>query len=662
MGRRVGATLIGFAVTLALLLGNLPPSGAEDLPIDSVASQDDSAPLPDDTVTLPEDTVTLPDDTVTLPDNTVTLPDGSVTLPEDTVTSQDDTVTLPVGSVSLPSIVDGYIPMQFDSAVIDDATYTTQMANTGLTLSYAPLPSAYNLRDNSRRRLPGVRNQGQWGTCWAIAAAEAAESTLARNGVLRGPTTSARKQISPLHLVQGVYYTNTFKADTKHPLSAKGPYLIGGNPAMAATAWSHWYGAQKESKYPYPKKYTKAPKKISQSGLKTNAYHLLNWWLLPDTYTSDGTYSPSNVDVIKKAVHTYGAVATSLDMSNANVSKTGSQYYFYTPSFKLANHAVIIIGWNDSVSKSRFTRGSKTPAGNGAFLVQNSWGSKYTYLWVSYYDKSLANSSIFNLTSAKRTSTHHSAYSWTTQYAYDSLGWFGASMTTGASSTEFANRFTARSTSALRAVQFVTPQPNTSYTISVYLGADDNSDPTAGAEAAVISGTDTTISGQATYAGYQTVALHTPIKLVKGQKFSIVVEQSVTSGMAAVPVESRFVTPAGASVPTIYAGQSYVMDDSGWHDIVTAAPGQYGNVNVIGLVSPLPKYKLSFKANGGKVSKRGKTITYESKYGKLPIPKRHGYTFTGWYTSKTGDLRVTSQTVLTTTANKTVYAHWEKRL
>lgn len=51
---------------------------------------------------------------------------------------------------------------------------------------------------------------------------------------------------------------------------------------------------------------------------------------------------------------------------------------------------------------------------------------------------------------------------------------------------------------------------------------------------------------------------------------------------------------------------------------------------------------------------------YNAKLVLPTEPTKEGYTFTGWYTEKTGGSRVTSDTVFTETSPKTYYAQWEK--
>lgn len=71
------------------------------------------------------------------------------------------------------------------------------------------------------------------------------------------------------------------------------------------------------------------------------------------------------------------------------------------------------------------------------------------------------------------------------------------------------------------------------------------------------------------------------------------------------------------------------------------------------------KVKVTFDANGGTVSAKSKKVKAGSKIGKLPVPVRKGYTFTGWYTAKTKGKKVTASAKITKKA--TLYARWKKK-
>ena len=72
------------------------------------------------------------------------------------------------------------------------------------------------------------------------------------------------------------------------------------------------------------------------------------------------------------------------------------------------------------------------------------------------------------------------------------------------------------------------------------------------------------------------------------------------------------------------------------------------------------KYTVTLHPNGGTVTTKTKSVYYKNVYGKLPTPTRKGYTFTGWYTAKSGGTKVGSATKVSKAANHTLYAHWKR--
>lgn len=69
---------------------------------------------------------------------------------------------------------------------------------------------------------------------------------------------------------------------------------------------------------------------------------------------------------------------------------------------------------------------------------------------------------------------------------------------------------------------------------------------------------------------------------------------------------------------------------------------------------------VTFNPNGGSVSTSSKQVADGSHYGTLPTPTRDGYTFDGWYTSTSGGVRMTANTIANLTSDQTLYAHWTK--
>ena len=55
-----------------------------------------------------------------------------------------------------------------------------------------------------------------------------------------------------------------------------------------------------------------------------------------------------------------------------------------------------------------------------------------------------------------------------------------------------------------------------------------------------------------------------------------------------------------------------------------------------------------------------KKVSYNSTYGSLPIPKRVGFTFDGWYTGEKGTgTKITDSTKVAITSDQTLYAKWK---
>lgn len=73
------------------------------------------------------------------------------------------------------------------------------------------------------------------------------------------------------------------------------------------------------------------------------------------------------------------------------------------------------------------------------------------------------------------------------------------------------------------------------------------------------------------------------------------------------------------------------------------------------------KYTVILNANGGFCDKDEITVEFESLFGMLPIPKRTGYDFIGWFTSQADGTQITENTKVETFNDITLYAHWKPK-
>ncbi len=71
------------------------------------------------------------------------------------------------------------------------------------------------------------------------------------------------------------------------------------------------------------------------------------------------------------------------------------------------------------------------------------------------------------------------------------------------------------------------------------------------------------------------------------------------------------------------------------------------------------EYTVTFDANGGTDPvPANKSVTYNEAYGQLAETTRDAYSFAGWFTAATGGTQITSETVVNSAENHTLYAQW----
>ena len=248
-----------------------------------------------------------------------------------------------------------------------DASY-----NASYNVSY---DASYDLRNYGK--VSPVQNQGQYGNCWAFATFGSMESCL-----LTGETWDFSEN----------------NLANKHGFDSA--YGEGGNRYMSLAYLGRWSGPVLESADPYANGFN------SPSGL-TVQKHIQSAQFIPDRTSS------TDNDKIKQAIMTYGGFYSAFYWGGTYYNSANRAYYYNGSSY--ANHAITIIGWDDAFSKTKF---NATPAGDGAFLIKNSWGTAWGdagYFWISYYDTRIGKDNCQFL-NAESTSNYESVYQ------YDTLG------------------------------------------------------------------------------------------------------------------------------------------------------------------------------------------------------------------------------------------------
>ncbi|MBP3676748.1 MAG: cell surface protein [Agathobacter sp.] len=346
----------------------------------------------------------------------------------------------------------------------DENTLTT--ADTSENTS--SLPASYDLR--SRFRISAIRNQGQYGTCWAFGALTAMESALL-------------PEASYMFSVDHMSMSNSFK----------GTQYDGGEYTMGMAYLAAWQGPVYEEDDPYGDGKTNSDLEAVK--------HVQEMRII----------ASKDIAAIKEAVFKYGGVQTSLYSSLQNASSSSRYYdrathsYCYIGTAK-PNHEVVIIGWDDNYAKENF---SIPLEGDGAFICQNSWGEKFGddgVFYVSYYDTNIGTHNVV-YTRIDDVDNYYNIYQsdlcgWVGKMGYDKESMYGA------------NVFTAEKDEEVVAAAFYATAPDTEYKIYVvdrFTNEKSFENKTLVAEGTVED------------AGYYTIDFERDIAVKAGQKYAVVV-------------------------------------------------------------------------------------------------------------------------------------------
>lgn len=397
-------------------------------------------------------------------------------------------------------------------------------SNEGLCQA-AAIPAKYDSRDYGY--VTPVRNQGKWGTCWAFAAIAAMESTALSHGVADNKDTLDMSEYNVAYMafddrtfadpLGGMDGDNTYTDDMTAALSR------GGNQTMVFRAMSKWAGMVNESDCAYP-------------GATATRYSY-DASKLQYILTGVRQINMQDRDYVKKAVMENGAAS----MYYYDSDNYANNEYYYNYEIKSTNHAVTIVGWDDTISRDNFKSTDSdgkeyVPEGDGAWLIKNSWGSyNYRtnggYMWISYYDLSANSGNATYYEVAKKDSYDYNyQYDGNTEIGYGLIGSTGADFILA---NKYANVFTVKKgtgTQKLDAVAFGVKDANTSYSIQIYknpaLNIEDANGTITGNTDNPESGTpllDTPVTGKTTFAGYYTVNMPSTVKLDEGDTFAVVI-------------------------------------------------------------------------------------------------------------------------------------------
>ena len=467
---------------------------------------------------------------------------------------------------------------------------------------------------------------------------------------------------------------------------------------------------------------------IDESLRFTQSIELKESYILPNNYSDDAKtqFSQAGIDAVKEQLMAgRGVEATFCADTSRPTDKTSgatAQYInikkwcHYTWKAATPNHAVCIVGWDDNYSKENFltvvnvldedgnvvyddegnpvTQEVNQPAGDGAWIVKNSWGAWGNefpnhndwgvdedgdgygdgYFYLSYYDRSIGMFEALDF----YTDDYWTGYE--DDYLLEQYDYAPASTTLyleTSAPTSIANVFEAESASALRSVSCLTTVPGTTVDYAVYLVDEDT----------CTSPTDGTLVAQGSdsfeYGGFHHLDLDEPVFLSKGQKYAVVetlyyAGSDKTTYFVVTPIalKETVSSPDNYTKMIVNEGESLIgMNNDGktnwsggdWstnRDIILNAIGGQGTSDLVSSDNFSIKAYLdyavgmSFDANGGTGTMdsiqavSGETVTVPECGFKAPA----GKVFAGW---KLGDEIIQPGTEYTLTESVTLVAQWE---
>ncbi len=381
-----------------------------------------------------------------------------------------------------------------------------------------PYPASYKTQN-----LPAVRNQGSYGVCWAFSTMSLVEINLLKKNLV-----SSDIDLSELHLINYTYNCvedplGGLAGDKNEFNSSFGSIMqFGGNVELAANSLVDWEGAVDEKTLPLT---IENAKKVENNEIGDSLAYSDTVAHVQDFYV----INTSSANDIKNAVMNYGAVSISYYTDQSYSLSTN--YYnsvthaYYCNQEMTHNHAVTIVGWDDNFSADNF---ATKPDGNGAWIVRNSWGDGYGengYFYLSYFDKTIG--SVAYAMEAELSDNYDNNYQYDGTIVHSATGYSGTT-------NKYANMFEAKANDKgyedIKAVSFQADayssskgSPSYDYTVSVYTGISDVSNPESGTLAAQKSGTTT-------YIGYYTIKLDDAVRVAQGEKFAVVVELKSKDG------------------------------------------------------------------------------------------------------------------------------------
>lgn len=401
----------------------------------------------------------------------------------------------------------GYLDQTYDS-VAGDSTYS----------------SYYNLAATSYAA--EIKNQGLTNLCWAFSASTVFEIQLNMSGY-------GENSLSSLHISNALAYSFT---DYVNPYGVQN-LNVAGNFMDTFLYWSSGMGPVEDFSYSGTTSLSAETVLSADVTYKVDTVYDLPYF---DNSTDDSQEDLlSYISLIKEVLTTsggltfhsaspqssYGYTYDSYSCGNVYNSTYYSVYAANDYDFGCSAHAMVIVGWDDDFSAENFNTGkqyidgqwvSSTPSIDGAWIVQNSWGTYGDSGYVYYsYDDAYLYQYLFNVASVSQIDYDYI-------YQYNPTGALATFDSAYGEDYIFVNSYDKSSSDEyLTEISFYISQVDASESIdyTIYVNSE-NGDVTSSSMIKVQS-----LENAYSFSGYYTVTLDEPI-LLTGDSYAVGVEVS----------------------------------------------------------------------------------------------------------------------------------------
>lgn len=337
----------------------------------------------------------------------------------------------------------------------------------------------------------GVRDQGASDDCWAFSTLASIESNLLKNNINTDYLSVAHLEL----MTQNSLYTPSF-------ITFNRDFNSGGKLEFAASYVLNNWGPIKESELPF-----QTITNLINHTTTINQVDITNKSASVDVddifylNNATGACSENSIDTIKQYLVNHGAIAASIYFDIKSDEYINGAYYYYNGN-NMPNHAVAIVGWDDSIEVTSFKNHATR---KGAWIVKNSYGTSVGdngYFYVSYDDINICTNLVGFYNADLDISDE--------VYYYDDLG-TNVTLTSKSDVNYIANVFTKKNTKAevIDKITFATSNKGMNYT--VYYASN-----------ASLKNYEEIASGTTSHAGYMSVIPNKDIYVT--DKFSIIIK------------------------------------------------------------------------------------------------------------------------------------------